>query len=471
PMKLIRELEETVDVRKNEAITESLIVNRSNSVPMITTEEELLCINPFTERESENDTENSNESALSSSCEDSICPSDEIAEADCESDAQLVPTKKSRSPSRWKTQPNLKVCPDLSTAISNETSRNISSISPTEAKHLTSTCQIPTLRPTEDITTAALIPEESEEIFPKNNELTNDDLSQLLLAKSDELNSLAILNIYSISPEIISHSRYADVEPTKLVADTTCSGGSTHGSSGSLNQHPHGSSNCSQSSVDPALIRDNEVAAIDDALVHTCDALSVAPWLVEEPAKEGKHSKAASINVIQSSTSRFSNLPELTSQSIQSISSGPTPLQVGNWLPKFVYNTSEGRIRFLVDTGAAQSFLVKSFRKSKNFRPKCIPESFRVANGIALLIYGTIRLKLDISGREYSHTFLVANVKVNLLGVEFQKEHGLSLVWNPPRLIEVSENICTRCRRLEELTHQYEVIGSTGIPATHLLLN
>ena len=142
----------------------------------------------------------------------------------------------------------------------------------------------------------------------------------------------------------------------------------------------------------------------------------------------------------QSQLLSTSNYSSSNQYSLQSLSSGAT-LKIHDWLPKFVYSTSEGHIRFLVDTGAVQSFVVKSFCKRPNFRARLIPDKFTVANGIALIIYGSILLRLDIGGKSYKHTFLVANVKVNLLGVEFQRDHNLLLLWDPPRLASAQNTL------------------------------
>ena len=46
-------------------------------------------------------------------------------------------------------------------------------------------------------------------------------------------------------------------------------------------------------------------------------------------------------------------------------------------LRRLEFETSEGKVVFLVDTGAVASFLTDKFKKAKHFRDHEIPEGFR----------------------------------------------------------------------------------------------
>jgi len=210
-------------------------------------------------------------------------------------------------------------------------------------------------------------------------------------------------------------------------------------------------SDCNDSTVKPALLLDSQDEEVSTYESVTCKEshCSLAPWLIEATGDGIVTHKSASVNMISASLSKATTrtlstqLPS-TSQQLsthnRSITSDAVTLRMNKWLPKFVYSTSEGAVKFLIDTGAVQSFLVKNFRASKNFRARLIPEKFVVANGIELIIYGSLKMKLNISGKSYTHVFLVANVRTNLLGVEFLREHRLSLLWNPTRLAEASND-------------------------------
>jgi len=192
--------------------------------------------------------------------------------------------------------------------------------------------------------------------------------------------------------------------------------------------------------------------------------ISISPWLVDTDDESLLAEEAHSVNMISlrknpihsSKFTQFGNLNQSNANQISNsisisnathnhqthstnhsrvVSQAPT-LILNHWLPKFIFHTSEGNIRFLVDSGAVQSFVTKNFRASPNFKSRILPDTYTVANGVALIIYGSIELKIEIASKIYRHVFLVANVKVNLLGVEFQRDYRLSLLWDPPRLAE-----------------------------------
>ena len=103
-------------------------------------------------------------------------------------------------------------------------------------------------------------------------------------------------------------------------------------------------------------------------------------------------------------------------------------------LPRLQFRTSEGKVTFLIDTGAVASFLTTKFQNTCKFRDHEIPEEFSAANGIALKLHGSITLQIEICEDVLSHTFLVADVGTNLMGFDFLSEHKLVLLHDPVRL-------------------------------------
>ena len=108
-------------------------------------------------------------------------------------------------------------------------------------------------------------------------------------------------------------------------------------------------------------------------------------------------------------------------------------------LPRICLQTSIGSVAFLVDTGAAASFLTPQYAEHACFRAHDLPSAFRAANGARLDVRGSIIAAVTLDGRRYLHQFLVGASEINILGYDFLLAHKLCPLYDPLSLVPYEE--------------------------------
>ncbi|XP_068213833.1 uncharacterized protein [Palaemon carinicauda] len=95
------------------------------------------------------------------------------------------------------------------------------------------------------------------------------------------------------------------------------------------------------------------------------------------------------------------------------------------WSPThgFLHPRRKLRKRFLADTSATVSMYQPL--KDDHSLPSDDRAALVAANGSPITCYGTRTLKISIMGQDYSWPFLIADVKVPLLGTDFLSQNGL----------------------------------------------
>ncbi|XP_068227955.1 uncharacterized protein [Palaemon carinicauda] len=147
----------------------------------------------------------------------------------------------------------------------------------------------------------------------------------------------------------------------------------------------------------------------------------------------------------------------------------------------YIHNASSGK-RFLVDTAATLSTYLLS--KDDHGLPSDDRAALVTANGRPITCYRTRTLKISIMGRDYSWPFLIADVKVPLLGADFIGHHGSLVDVCCKRLFDqgpyMSHNVSCRPRVCSVTSHNYghllqefpdvlnpELRQLEGVPANH----
>ena len=100
----------------------------------------------------------------------------------------------------------------------------------------------------------------------------------------------------------------------------------------------------------------------------------------------------------------------------------------------YIHDAASGK-KFLVDTGATVSTFPSSKDDSRHLHNDMAP--LVAANGSPIQCYGTRTLEISIMGRTYKWPFLIADVKIPLLGADFLAHHGLLVDVRRKRLLEV----------------------------------
>ena len=173
-------------------------------------------------------------------------------------------------------------------------------------------------------------------------------------------------------------------------------------SQGSVSMAPVGNVNAMKVSLAPGESANSGLVSMAPTSSNGNIGLSVAPVSVENVAMV---SVAPEVNVNSEGSSVASNDGLVAMMSVGSRSRQRKPVHLYKSTktihtyhrerrgprdsPRLPIMTSEGRVKFLVDSGAVASFIGKKIRNSERFRDHEIPEEFIAANDMGLTLYGS----------------------------------------------------------------------------------